>query len=849
MAVVYRARDLRHDRDVALKVLAPELSAAVGSERFLREIRIAASLQHANIVALYDSGEADGRLYYAMPFLEGETLQKRIQREGPLPLADALAIAREVAEALDYAHAQGIVHRDIKPGNILFLNGRAMLADFGLATAFAGGDEQKLTQSGVMLGTPAYMSPEQATGNGADSKSDIYSLGCVIYEMFAGDPPFAGTNVQAMLARHVSDPAPPIRSVRPSLPRGVDATLSKALAKVPADRFQSAAQMVAALSDERTPTASRTLRLVGAGALAVAVALWFIQPWAPSGKLSPGPTARMTSRGGPEYSGSMSPDSEYLAYSHTRRGTMDIYVQALPAGAMVPLTEGEGDELLPRWSRDGKQIAYVRGNGRDCDVYTISFAERVPTMLIETHIPPIHSFWDAMQALGTSPWSPADERLLFSRRLETGELAIFQVELQSRELRQLTAPTPGAHDLAASFSEDGEWIAFTRSHGGVQEIWLLPAAGGAERRLLSQGPFSDHEPGFLLDDEYLVFTSDRGGMDNLWGVHIATGQLSQLTFGGGKDWYPNVAADGRVIYSRWSHQTDLYRVNVATGESIQVTDYTQDNFVGRYAPTGDRIAYQSTRTGKSELWIVDPVTGDELLNLTKNPEFLDVLPAWSPNGEEIAFLSDRAGSLNIWVANSDGTGRPEQLSDEEIHIPSKVWAVSLSLRWTPDGQSIGYIVADAQGPSLWTIDRVGPTNTQSLYPSVLRFDWYFDRHRIVYTTLSAEGMELRAANLETQADVLLWAGPHSEMILAPDGMAVAFVLSASHFNQSLYLLELEPPNAADGLPRSRGEPRLITGGQGLWHVHNGSWSPDGEWIVYTRDVDDGDIYSLTLEED
>jgi len=228
MAVVYRARDVRHDRDVALKVLAPEIAAAVGPERFLREIHIAASLQHANIVPLYDSGDADGLLYYVMPFLEGETLQKRIKGEGPLPVEEVLTITREVADALDYAHGKGLIHRDIKPGNILFMNGRAVLADFGLATAFADAEQQALTQSGVMLGTPSYMSPEQAHGSDADTKSDLYSLGCVIYEMLAGDPPFQGTSAQAVLARHVSDQAPPIRSVRPQLPRGVDLTLSKA---------------------------------------------------------------------------------------------------------------------------------------------------------------------------------------------------------------------------------------------------------------------------------------------------------------------------------------------------------------------------------------------------------------------------------------------------------------------------------------------------------------------------------------------------------------------------------------------------------------------------------------------
>jgi serine/threonine protein kinase len=848
MSVVYRARDVRHERDVALKVVTPEFAAMVGSERFLREIHIAASLQHAHIVPLYDSGDADGFLFYAMPFLEGANLRERIKHEGPLPVEDVLAIAREIADALDHAHAKGFVHRDIKPGNILFLNGRAMLADFGLATAFAGADEQKLTQSGVVLGTPQYMSPEQAVGHEADTRSDLYSLGCVVYEMLAGDPPFSGANVQAVLARHVSDPVSPIRTVRPQLPRVFDLTLSKALAKVPADRFSSATKLVEALASQRNRAASRKWLLpTGFAVLAAALALIATRPWESSSRLIPGDITKISFTSGPEYSGSLSPNMEYLAYSHTRHGTMDIYMQQLAGGGRVPLTTDEGDELLPRWSRDGTRIAYVKGDGKECDIYTIPLLERIPTKLVATGIPPIHSFWDAMEALGTHPWSRNDEHLLFSRRLETGEVAIFRVELETKAETQVTHPSPGAHDLGASWSHDDEWVVFTRSHGGAQELRLLHTPDGEEHLLLPGDNFIDQEPGFLPGDQYVIFSSNRSGMDNLWAIHIPTLELTRLTFEGGKDWYPTVAADGRIAYTRWSHRTDLYRIDMSNRENHQLTAFTGDNFVGRYAPGGDRVAYQSTQTANAEIWIHDLKTGKDIQ--FTNDESTDVLPEWSPDGEEIAFLSDRHGLMNILVANSDGTGRPERLSEKEIHIPSKVWAVSLSLRWTPDGESIGYVMADAQGPSLRTIDRHGPANDKSVYPGVLRFDWYVDRNRIVYTTMGEDGMELRAANLRTRDDVKLWAGPHSEMILAPDGGAVALVKSASHFNQGLYLLRLEPPTTEDGLPRPIGELEFITGGEGSWHVHNGGWSPDGKWIVYTQDTDDGDIYSLTLKEE
>ncbi|HTC24701.1 MAG TPA: serine/threonine-protein kinase, partial [Gemmatimonadales bacterium] len=246
-AVVILARDLRHERLVAIKVLRPELAASLGADRFLREIKIAAGLTHPHILSVHDSGEADGLLYYVMPYVEGESLRARLQREGALPVDDALRIAREVADALSYAHSRGVVHRDIKPGNILLIGGHAVVADFGIATA-AGAEGDALTDFGLVVGTPAYMSPEQAGGGAAvDGRSDLYSLGCVVYEMLTGKPPFTGVSAQAVLARHSHDPPAPVRSHRPSVPIEVDAIVQRLLAKLPADRYATASQFVAAL--------------------------------------------------------------------------------------------------------------------------------------------------------------------------------------------------------------------------------------------------------------------------------------------------------------------------------------------------------------------------------------------------------------------------------------------------------------------------------------------------------------------------------------------------------------------------------------------------------------------------
>jgi eukaryotic-like serine/threonine-protein kinase len=275
MATVYLARDLRHDRPVALKVLHPELAATLGPERFLREIRLAARLQHPHILTVLDSGDAAGQLWFAMPYVEGETLRDRLRREGQLPLDDALRIARETADALDYAHQHGVIHRDIKPENILLAGRHALVADFGIARALGAGGaagaaaptrEQRLTETGMSVGTPAYMSPEQASGDReVDARSDLYSLGCVLYEMLAGEPPFTGPTAQAILLRKFTENPRLLRAIRDTLPEPIEQAVAKALARSAADRFSSAAEFRRVLEPAQTasviatPTATPTV--------------------------------------------------------------------------------------------------------------------------------------------------------------------------------------------------------------------------------------------------------------------------------------------------------------------------------------------------------------------------------------------------------------------------------------------------------------------------------------------------------------------------------------------------------------------------------------------------------------
>ncbi|MCH7717794.1 MAG: serine/threonine protein kinase, partial [Gemmatimonadetes bacterium] len=247
MAIVFLAHDIKHDREVAVKVFRPELASSMGGERFLREIHIAAKLSHPHILPLYDSGTTGDFLYYVMPLVEGESLGDRIEREQQLPFDDALQITGEVADALNYAHSRGLVHRDIKPDNIMLSGGHAVVMDFGIARAVSAAGGDKLTQTGMAVGTPAYMSPEQAMGEEVDGRADIYSLGCVLYEMLVGQIPFTGPSPQAVMARHSMDAVPRPQIVRDTIPDDLEDIILCALAKVPADRFRTAGDFAEAL--------------------------------------------------------------------------------------------------------------------------------------------------------------------------------------------------------------------------------------------------------------------------------------------------------------------------------------------------------------------------------------------------------------------------------------------------------------------------------------------------------------------------------------------------------------------------------------------------------------------------
>jgi serine/threonine-protein kinase len=477
MGVVFLATDVKHGRKVALKVLRPELTQSLGADRFLREIRITAQLNHPNILTLIDSGSAGKFMYYVLPYVDGESLRDRLTRETQLPVDEALRITRETADALAYAHEAGVVHRDIKPENILFEAGHAVVADFGIAQAVSEAAGDRLTDTGLIVGTPAYMSPEQASASGTvDARSDIYSLACVLYEMLAGSPPYAGPTPHAIFARKSMEPVPGLRIVRDTVPPAVEGAIVRALAKTPADRFANARDFAAALTKTAVPTPPPLLRgrlVVTASVIVVIAAAAYIALALARDDKTRGARAtfaRLTGDAGVEWFPSLSPDGKWLVYAGEAAGNRDIYLQSVGGQNAINLTADSPDaDDQPAFSPDGAQIAFRSerdGGGIFVMGRTGEAARRV-------------------SRFGYKPaWSPDGSELAFvtenvefnpQNSSSSGEL--WTANLQSGTARKLDVVDASL----PSWSPHGRRIAYFHRLGSAAaqgHVWTVPVAGG-----------------------------------------------------------------------------------------------------------------------------------------------------------------------------------------------------------------------------------------------------------------------------------------------------------------------------------------------------------------------------------
>ena len=859
MGKVYRARDTRLGRDVALKVLPPHLvDDPERMDRLEREAKALATLQHSNIVTVFSIEQADDFRFLTMELVEGKTLGKAIPRGG-MPLSQFYSIGTALAAALYAAHRKGIIHRDLKPDNIILdSSGQPKILDFGLARIDASEDldaitTTALTREGQALGTLPYMAPEQFRGEAVDSRADIFSLGVVLYQMITGAHPFPATTMGEQSAATLRDTPPPLGEYRNDVPRHLNRILARCLEKDPDRRIQTALDLrneLASLEveDDPEPTKERSgvFRRIALPALTVLFLVAFVvtmvfwrQSEEPHSELQIRP---MTSAIEWDTTPNWSPEAEFLAFSRVGSEGAGIFVRPVAGGDPILRADGPGDDMAPRWSPDGRYLAYVGTSREGSFVFLISpHGGGTPRRVFDLHIPPL-DLNTICSAMGARPWSSDARSLLVSRMLPSGQTAIHRVDVDTGEAEQLTFPAAGDADLDGSYSFNGKEIVFQRQRNGLGTLWTMSAAGGEPEALLVNHD-NNILPAWRPDNRRVVFGSNRGaGSTNLWEIDTKTGAIRQIYSSPEYIWFFSVSSDDRIAFSHLWHDTFLFSIDVESGEMKQLTSHTRDNFGARFCPTRDAVAYHSTRTGDSEIWIHD-ITTDAETRLTHNAGW-DVYPDWSPDGERLVFVTNREGAFTIWAMNADGGNQRRLINGTTSLVGANPVNASLVARWSPDGQQIAYLVNEDQSRALWTVRPDGSEPRERLQ-NVHGFDWYRDSDHAICTLRRPDGKEFIAAvDLQTGQQHILFEGPHTELDVAPDGGSVAFCGGYGHVGMMLYTIQLTEPFASDGLPRAKGEPVLVPVEPGLWHAHIGGWSPDSKRLVFTWDLDYGDIYEV-----
>ena len=682
MATVYLAADLRHDRKVAIKVLKPELAAVLGAERFVVEIKTTAAMSHPHILPLFDSGEAGGFLFYVMPYIEGETIREKLNRETQCGVDEAVRIAREVADALDYAHRHGVIHRDIKPENILLHDGRAMVMDFGIALAVSAAAGGRMTETGLSLGTPHYMSPEQATADKTiTGRSDIYSLAAVLYEMLTGEPPHMGTSAQQVIMKIIVEPVRPAAELRRSIPPNVAAALAKALEKLPADRFDGAKAFAEALANPAfataTPTAPRAHgrpwwrdpRIAATAAAGIAVGAVLTSILARSGR---GGAPGEYDVGLPDSAGMMtvaqdvgfavSPAGDFVVYEAVRNGRSELWYRSL-LDATVRLIPGTDGGSQPVLSPDGSRIAFFRlvDGGWTVEVVPVDGGSATT---IGRGVSSIRKLlWPVGGRILLLLSDAGQARWLDPERGPVESVRIPYCEGQSS--------IPGSNGLLC---------------GGGEQQWgsRIELGDTTVRRRLWRGE-SDRVFGSsfqLVDGRYLTYLSSSADLLAA-PVDLETGRVGRavrMARGIGLADFTGVgsyaiSASGTLVYAQ--------RDNRMVGHLVHLTDRGIDTLpVGRdafatfaYSPDGSRLAAVVQGLDGMELRIYDLSSGRYRTWVRRA---ILVNPVWSPGGDQLLF----GDTDSLFLGSPDRSGSPEFL----LHLPG---GVEMN-RWLADGRVFGW---------------------------------------------------------------------------------------------------------------------------------------------------------------
>jgi tRNA A-37 threonylcarbamoyl transferase component Bud32/WD40 repeat protein len=784
MATVYLAEDLKHHRRVAVKVLHPELAAVLGADRFLAEIRTTANLQHPHILPLHDSGQADGQLFYVMPYVEGETLRARLARERQLPIDESLRITREVASALDYAHRQGVIHRDIKPENILLHEGQALIADFGIALAVSSAGERRMTQTGMSLGTPEYMSPEQALGERTiTAKSDVYALACVLYEMLTGEPPFTGATVQAIVGRVLNEEPRPISHVRKTVPPSVEAATLRALAKLPADRPATAGEFAGQL-EAPVPTGfittgagsaswTRSVRLWQGAALVLAAVAVGLLVTLLGGDDGHTPVARVGVAGvrGAEdgRSALLMPQGRGFAFCDLN-GTWQVRLwnRLSPTAMPGPAQQCYGAAFSP----DGRRLA-VLGQTAALQVVSV-LGDTPPRTLADTGLGDISGFG------GGIDW-PVPDRIYIASRI-----GLFRVSVPdaSRELvARPDSASRGFGDVDVLPDEQAGVVTIVGSSLNAARIGLVDLRTGEVTTLLQGVAARYVAPGHLLvaaaDGTLRAYPFDSKS-HRVTGDGIPLRDTVNVTDALGKV-VLNVADDGTLFYRRAVPLASHIVLTDRNGREEELEPGWEATFQApRVSADGARLAVSVAADGSEHLWVLDRGTGERTRLTLEGPNNSRL--SWAPGSRGLTFVSTRDGEAALYQQplNGSATALPR-------YDPRPIWG----LAWTRDGRLL--LRTDDQAPGAADILMIRPGDSVAT-PVVAdpRFSEYApepspDGRWLAYTSNETGRFEVMVRSLGDPASGRwqISANGGSEPAWSPDGRELFY-----RTDDSLYVAQI-----------------------------------------------------------